>query len=222
MPDEKKDAQIDAPQAEPSPAKPAEAPKEPPKGQEPEVDYKTKLEDYKRLAEKRQEAIERLSKAQARKTPPATDPEPPEEQDADQLDSVIEQKLSARQEAWKREQMADVIDDELSRLSPNAYERELIKLTYENELKPSGFSRTSIQGDLEKAFLIVNRERYQDEISKRTAQKMRRDAAEMQAAKASSAGAGAVGRDMPQVDDKPQMTDKERAWVDWFKRNKRS
>jgi hypothetical protein len=156
--------------------------------------------DYKALAEKRLEAIKRMDKTykEVKKTKDDDSGEstPSEAKPDLDISDIVKQQTNAAIEAYKRESAADVIDTALEDLTDNIDERDLIKLVYEHEIKPSGFSKSAITTDLKKAMAIANLPKLEAQLIKKAEQKAKKSEAESQQMKSASASGG-VGRKPP-------------------------
>lgn len=113
-------------------------------------DYKKELADKEKELGQAQHVIVGLKKG-ARADDTVVDTEITTE--------VIDEKL----EKFKVEQSAEILNDELVKLTDNPDKRALIKLTYDNKIVKGGFTRASIQADLTSALAIVDRP-YQEKI----------------------------------------------------------
>lgn len=179
------------PQAE-TQAEPEQADHERPS--EPEVDYKAQAEKYRK-------ALERVSKAQQRKADDTG------ESSSVDVTEIARQTAQEVLEGFRREQTQSIFEEELSAMSSNEDERELVKLVYEQKLKPSGFDRGSIRADLQEALLIANRPKFEAQLREKTEATIKRQTA--QAKQMSESGTSSSSGRLPPEDDGLSSADRE-------------
>lgn len=203
--DPKKQEEPKAPPAEKTDAKSKTAP------DEIEIDYKAELEKAKSALEREkqvreweraerhkvQEALRRITSPQpasSKETPQSVQATPVKGDDLSEADlvSLVDQRF----EALKRSQVSDFIQDLLPDLSDDQSEQELIRHIYENEIRPSGYSRKSVEADLRKAYLIANAKRLEEIAFRKAKAKVRAEVAQEKAL-SGSASRGVVGREPP-------------------------
>lgn len=109
--------------------------------------------DWKAEAEKLASQVANLNKAvhEARSKKPAD------------VESIIEEKL----QAIEKKRMQDDIEEVASSLAGNDELKAKLLDTYNNRLKPSGFSRGSIERDLKEALLLADKDRVLSEAEKK-------------------------------------------------------
>ena len=191
-----------------------EAPQEPkPESKADELDYKAELDRYKEKLEreKRTREYERGERKRLEKrvdeleTTPKTGETISEETPS--VEEIVERKL----ETIRRDERADVIEDEIASLTDNPYEQELVRSVYENEVRPSGWSRKAIKEDLVKALLWANRSKLEETALKNAKRKIAKDQATTKAVEASASTTGSVGREPPQ--STPSYSQQEQRWL---------
>lgn len=173
-----------------------------------EVDYKAQAEHYRKIAEKRQSALERISKAQERRAgesgETSSDPD---------IETIVKKTTETVLDGFKREQQTEMFEEILGNLTDNADEREAIRLAYQEELKPSGFSRNAIQNDLKKALAIVNLPKLESQLRQKVEGEVKKNFAE--ARQRSEGTSGTSGRRPP--DSGVELSPTDQSFVDKFK-----
>lgn len=174
-----------------------------------------KVERAKNIAHFEREKRKQLQKVlHSKVTEEETDGVPETEVD---LKSVARAEVETVLEAWKREEKSETISELLDEISDNEHEKELIKLKYENELKPTGFSRSAIKNDLFNAKLIVNRPHLESQLLEKAKAQAKKSIAEKSSLLQSASKSGGVGRQPPQSDE-PSMSAKEKELLSWAKK----
>jgi hypothetical protein len=151
-----------------------------------EIDYKAEYERLKPLYGKTVAALkQKKDQLKSAKQELATreDKEEPEANESD-IKAIIQNEVKASE----RMRVKDDIDEAIETATDNMEERELIRFIYENRIVPSGFSRRSIQRDIQDARLIANRERFVAS-AKREARAAEAEKAAMQATGSPKLGA---------------------------------
>lgn len=156
----------------------------------PAVDYKSEAEKYRKIAEDRLGALQRMQKARNQKE---ETPDEPEEDDNDVL-KLVDERLN-------RFQSQAVLEDELARITDNPDERELVRLVYENDLKVSGATRDDVKSALRKALAIANLPKLEAQLREKTAKEVKKSIAEDKSM-SEGAASGGSGRLPPKGDQK--------------------
>jgi hypothetical protein len=154
----------------------------------PAVDYKSEAEKYRRLAEQRLEAVQRMQAAASRRK------EEPREQEEDVDTSSDVLKLV--DERLSRFQTQSAFDAELEALTDNPDERELVRLVYENDLKVSPQNREDVRAGLRKALAIANLPRLESQLKEKAVKEIKQSIAEDRSMSAGSVS-GSAGRQPP-------------------------
>lgn len=156
----------------------------------PAVDYKSEAEKYRKIAEDRLGALQRMQKARNQKE---ETPDEPEEDSNDVL-KLVDERLN-------RFQSQAVLEDELARITDNPDERELVRLVYENDLKVSGATRDDVKSALRKALAIANLPKLEAQLREKTAKEVKKSIAEDKSM-SEGAASGGSGRLPPKGEQK--------------------
>jgi hypothetical protein len=170
--------------------------------------YKAELQKYKKLADKRLDALKRIDQTKAEKV--EKDIQSEDQTEFPDVDELVSKKF----EAFKREQTRDEVDAALDEFTNSKDERELVEMIYENDIKPSGFSSMAIKRDVKKALLLANQARFEDELLEKAKQQVKKDLAETKNMTESSTKGGS-GRKPPEA-PKEKMTPRERKFMDYM------
>jgi hypothetical protein len=118
-----------------------------------EIDYRAELEKTRK----------RLSKAEHKLKEENIKRKSQPELDENSVKEMLEQMVDKRLSEAQMDSARDTFSDALELISSNPDERELIKFHYQNSIVNTGFSKTAIKEDLEKARLLANAARFQKE-----------------------------------------------------------
>jgi len=146
--------------------------------------------DWKAEAEKLASQVQNLNKAvhEARTKKPAD------------VEAIIEEKL----QAIEKKRMQDDIEEVAMSLAGSDEMKAKLLETYNNRLKPSGFSRGSIERDLKEALLLANKDKVLSDAEK----KARKAFAEKSAVQSAS-----VNVSSSQDEDEPELSQSERNFL---------
>lgn len=128
------------------------------KAEEGGIDYAAELEKARKQLGQAEHVIETLKKKPKEKIDNEDDDKSP------QFDpeEIYKRAAEIAQETVEKAQsgfIKDYVEDAIASASNDPAERELIRLHYENSIKKSGFSRTSILEDIQKSKVLANKPR---------------------------------------------------------------
>jgi hypothetical protein len=135
-----------------------------------EFDYEAELDRVKQVAQNYKEGM-MSAKAKLKELKEQEEEEGETEENTQaqaDLEDVIEEldkRAIKREQERIGQQAVAYIDDELSNLTDNKKEQELIKFYYENRINKSGSDKASVKEDLEMARLLANRKRLEKDNS---------------------------------------------------------
>jgi hypothetical protein len=122
-----------------------------------EIDWKARFEETDReLTQAKFTLKNKNIKAKKVEEP---DSEETDEEVQDLPKDMIEKMVDERVEAAQLSMRADIIAEELEKMSQNPDEQKVIQLFYENKIVKTGYDRSSIKKDLEFARLLANKPR---------------------------------------------------------------
>lgn len=173
-----------------------------------EIDYKAELEAARTQLSQAEHTIVETKRKLKEATSTGPDDvviEPVTEPTSDELAAQIRAENQADLTKFKQELTQDVLEEELSNLSKNPYEQALIQLHYENSIKQSGYSRKAIQADLKAARAIANQKRLEKENSELKQTLIAKNTA--------GKAAGGSNQDQQVIEDEPNLTPAERAFL---------
>lgn len=122
------------------------------------------------------------------------------------IEAIEEKALSKAQEEiekFKVEQSKDTFEDILATFKGTPEEKEKIKTVYNTSIVKTGFNREAIRQDLENAFLIANKPKFETTIKELQATAI---------SKGTQAGASTTSQEIDRKDE-PNLSDAEKAWV---------
>lgn len=122
------------------------------------IDYKAELVKAQEQIKKAEHTIVDLKKS--KEEGGQVDPSAVEE-----IRQSLSEEFDKKFEVAKLDLVKDAFEDELSLITSNPDERELIRLHYTNTIQKSGFDRRAIQGDLQRARLIANQPKIEKTVS---------------------------------------------------------
>ena len=112
----------------------------------------------------------------------------------------------------ERRRIQDEIEDTLYNLIKNSDERELVRVIYEDQLRPSGFTRSAIRKDIRRARILANSSKIEAEVER----KVRKDVAQEKAMRNSSSNTR--GKVSEEGASAPNMSSAEKKWSEKFRR----
>lgn len=120
------------------------------------IDFKAELEKEKaRLAQAEHTIIALKKEAKEKGEPEKVDTEAIKE--AVRAELIEEQNKAL--EAFKAEQSKGLLDEEISKITSDPDEQELIKFHYEKSIQKTGFDKNSIASDIQNASILANKPR---------------------------------------------------------------
>jgi len=131
--------------------------------------------------------------------------ERPAAQEVD-IEAIEEKALSKAQEEiekFKVEQSKDTFEDILATFKGTPEEKEKIKTAYNTQIVKTGFNRESIRQDLENAFILANKPKFETTIKELQATAI---------SKGTQSGASATTQEIERKEE-PNLSDAEKAWV---------
>lgn len=115
-------------------------------------------------------------------------------------------------DAIERRRVQDEIDSNLEDLISNSDERELVRVIYEDQLRPSGFTRTAIRKDIQRARILANSSKIEAEVEK----KVRKDVAQKEAMRKS--GGNPRGKVTEEVANTEKLSTADKKFRESFRR----
>lgn len=122
------------------------------------------------------------------------------------IEAIEEKALSKAQEEiekFKVEQSKDTFEDILATFKGTPEEKEKIKTAYNTQIVKTGFNRESIRQDLENAFILANKPKFETTIKELQATAI---------SKGTQSGASATTQEIERKEE-PNLSDAEKAWV---------
>lgn len=176
-----------------------------------EVDYKAELERYRERAEreKRLRIYERTQNRERRRVEASTEEVPEPTEPIANVDELLDSRL----ERLEKSRVRDEIDDILSEMSEDSYERELVREVYDTEIRPTGYSRKAIREDLKKAYIIANQAKIESFLEQAKSGRRSQAKAQTEAMQKATGGRG-EGRAEPVADGAlAGYTQEEQKWL---------
>jgi hypothetical protein len=133
------------------------------------------------------------------------EPASPAAQEVD-IEAIEEKALSISREEiekFKVEQSKDTFEDILATFKGTPEEKEKIKTAYNTQIVKTGFNRESIRQDLENAFILANKPKFETTIKELQATAI---------SKGTQSGASASSQEIDKKEE-PNLSDAEKAWV---------
>lgn len=133
------------------------------------------------------------------------DAKPPVTQELD-IEAIEEKALSKAQEEiekFKLEQSKDTFEDILATFKGTPEEKEKIKTAYNTQIVKTGFNRESIRQDLENAYILANKPKFETTMKELQATAI---------SKSTQSGASASSQE-PEKKDEVVLSEAEKAWV---------
>jgi hypothetical protein len=122
------------------------------------------------------------------------------------IEAIEEKALSSAREEiekFKVEQSKDAFEDILATFKGTPEEKEKIKTAYNTQIVKTGFNRESIRQDLENAFILANKPKFETTIKELQATAI---------SKGTQSGASATTQEIERKEE-PNLSDAEKAWV---------
>lgn len=135
-----------------------------------------------------------------------TKPEAKTETQTVDIEAIEEKALSKAQEEiekFKVEQSKDTFEDILATFKGTPEEKEKIKTAYNTQIVKTGFNRESIRQDLENAFILANKPKFETTIKELQATAI---------SKGTQSGASASSQEIDKKEE-PNLSDAEKVWV---------
>lgn len=135
-----------------------------------------------------------------------TKPEAKAETQTVDIEAIEERALSKAKEEienFKVEQSKDTFNDILATFKGTPEEREKVKEVYEKQIVKTGFNRESIRQDLENAFILANKPKFETTIKELQATAI---------SKGTQSGASASSQEIDKKEE-PNLSDAEKVWV---------
>lgn len=135
-----------------------------------------------------------------------TKPEAKTETQTVDIEAIEEKALSKAQEEiekFKVEQSKDTFEDILATFKGTPEEKEKIKTAYNTQIVKTGFNRESIRQDLENAFILANKPKFETTIKELQATAI---------SKGTQSGASASSQEIDKKEE-PNLSDAEKLWV---------
>lgn len=168
---------------------------------ETKVDYAKELEEYKtRLAKANENtkfAREEIKRLKSKDGDEDLNDPISEETSSSDVERLIEEKIASKLSQFQIQQKAEVLDNELQKLTNDPHEKELIKTVLENEVKLQGNSKEDIARAVKKAYLLANADRIESLAEIKAKEKIQKDTAEQKAMRSASS-TGGEGREAPE------------------------